>query len=341
MKNAQQQDTFIITAARTVYRSVRGGYRQVRALKNLFLNLIDPPIVILIYHRVTASPSDPEMIAVAPDNFRQQMVYLKERFRILRLDDDWSGLKEPAVVITFDDGYADNFLEALPILEEVGVPATFYISTGLVGAEKEFWWHELETMLLREGEFPSTFKLEDSRYGRTWDSATFEQRKKLYAVLSLLMRKQPPERQDVWLNQLEAWGGFAAPQLGRHRCMNREEIQSLTTSNWVTIGAHSVKHAALSTLSEQQQREEIFSSKRDLEEIIGQEVVTFSYPFGRKCEYNQASVSLCKEAGFMKVAANFPGQVHQWTDPMQLPRHLVRNWDVDEFAGEMRKFWTR
>jgi hypothetical protein len=52
-------------------------------------------------------------------------------------------------------------------------------------------------------------------------------------------------------------------------------------------------------------------------------------------------VRLCREAGFMKAASNFPGQVHNWTDPFQLPRHLVRNWDLDIFAAEVKRFWTR
>jgi hypothetical protein len=50
---------------------------------------------------------------------------------------------------------------------------------------------------------------------------------------------------------------------------------------------------------------------------------------------------LCREAGFDKVTANFPGQVHRWSDPLQLPRHLVRNWNLETFAAELKGFWTR
>jgi hypothetical protein len=82
-------------------------------------------------------------------------------------------------------------------------------------------------------------------------------------------------------------------------------------------------------------------SKQELENIIGKKITTFSYPFGRKKDYNRTSVRLCREAGFIKVAANFPGQVHRWTDPYQLPRHLVRNWNLDTFTAEMKSFWTK
>jgi peptidoglycan/xylan/chitin deacetylase (PgdA/CDA1 family) len=331
----------MINSARCVYRSARDVYRAFRAIRNRFFNLFDYPIIILIYHRVTELSSDPEMIAVSPENFRQQMEFLKQNFLILRFEETWPKLKEPAVVITFDDGYADNFLEALPILEVVGVPATFFVSTGNLGSDKEFWWHRLESILLREGEFPSRFKLEDSLHGRIWDTASLPQRQALYASLSLLMRKIDGERREVWLDQLRSWAGAADEVKSLHRSMMEEELKCLAASPWATIGAHTVTHCALSALSDEQQRDEIFSSRQTLQNLTGSPITTFSYPFGRKQEYNRTSVRLCREAGFTRAASNFSGQVHSWTDRFQLPRHLVRNWDLETFSAEINRFWTR
>lgn len=337
----QPKDSVLIQSARAGYRSVRAVYRKGRAIKNRLLNLVDSPVIVLIYHRVRDLPSDPEMLAVSPGNFRRQMKYLKQQFHILRFEEDWSGLREPAVVITFDDGYADNFLEALPILEEVGMPATFFVSTGRIGTEREFWWHRLEGLLLRDGTFPSRFELDDPRHGRVWDTISIEQRRVLYASLNLLMQKVDPDRQEAWLEQLGGWAGQGTEGKGQHRCMTPAELKSLAASPWATVGAHTVTHSALSALTEEQQRAEIFSSKQCLEEITGMEITTFSYPFGRKVDYDRTSVRLCREAGFRKAASNFPGQVHRWTDPFQLPRHLVRDWDLDTFAAELKGFWTR
>ena len=66
----------------------------------------------------------------------------------------------------------------------------------------------------------------------------------------------------------------------------------------------------------------------------------FSYPFGTKKDFDRASRQLCREAGFEKAAANFPGQAHTWTDRFQLPRQLVRDWPVGEFAEQLRSFWV-
>ena len=326
---------------RPVYRSIRSVYRKTRAIKNLLGNLVDTPLIVLLYHRVTDLPNDPEMLAVSPENFRLHMKFLKQHFRIVRFEENWQGLKEPAVAITFDDGYADNVLEALPILEKVGVPATFFVSTGHIGTSKEFWWDGLKNILLRDGEFPSSFTLDDTRYGRTWTTNTLQQRTVLYTALNAHIKRIPPDRREVWLDQLKQWAGSVVLDRNVHRSMTQEEIRIVAASPWATIGAHTVSHSALSALNEEQQRMEILTSKQVLEDVTGTEITTFSYPFGRKKDYDRTSLRLCREAGFKKAASNFPGQVHSWTDVFQLPRHLVRNWDQDTFAAEMKSFWTR
>ena len=74
---------------------------------------------------------------------------------------------------------------------------------------------------------------------------------------------------------------------------------------------------------------------------LGSEITTFSYPYGKRCHYTRQSVRLCRELGFRKAASNFPGQAHRWSDPYQVPRHLVRDWPVGEFAARLEGFWTR
>jgi peptidoglycan/xylan/chitin deacetylase (PgdA/CDA1 family) len=123
--------------------------------------------------------------------------------------------------------------------------------------------------------------------------------------------------------------------------MSVQELRALAASDRATIGAHTVTHSRLAALSRDAQREEIAASKKQLEAWIDRKVTVFSYPFGRRRDYTRESMALCREAGFTKVAANFPGQAHRWSDPCQIPRHLVRDWPVDLFAQKLREFWTR
>jgi hypothetical protein len=66
----------------------------------------------------------------------------------------------------------------------------------------------------------------------------------------------------------------------------------------------------------------------------------FSYPFGGRRQYDGTTRRLCREAGFRRAVTTLPGQVHRWTDPLQLPRQLVRNWDAATFAAQLESFWT-
>lgn len=331
----------IAAPVRKIYHCVRGLYRGGRAIGNRLGNLIDRPVIVLLYHRVANLQADPEGLAVSPQHFRQQLAYIRQHFRILRFDEDWRQLQEPAVALTFDDGYADNLLEALPLLEKFDIPATFFINTEQLFSGQLFWWHRLEALLLGKGPYPARFNLEDSRYGRSWDTSSPELRQGLYARLGMRLRRLEADRRDDWLKQFEAWAGpNTQPPDQQHRALTPSEVTQLAASPQATIGAHTVTHTALSALSPDRQREEILSSKAALEELLGKRVTTFSYPYGRKCEFNRTSRALCREAGFLRAAANFPGQVHRWTDPMQIPRHLVRNWDEKTFAKELKGFWT-
>lgn len=313
----------------------------VRTPFNRLLNLVDPPVIVLLYHRITMLPSDPEMLAVTPDNFRAQLRYLKSTVSLVRFEENWAAIRKPAVALTFDDGYADNSREALPILEEVGVPATFFVSTGTIGTSREFWWHELEHIALETHNLPAVFSLNDKRFGKTWPTGTDRERREFYHGIARLMTDTDVERRDDWLGQLRTWAKSNKETANIHRAMSVQELKSLAANRWVTIGAHTVSHNRLSSLPPEAQREEIVASKRHLEAWLGRGITTFSYPFGRQSDYTRQSIDFCREAGFTKVAANFPGQVHRWTDPYQVPRHLVRDWPVETFAAKLREFWTR
>lgn len=304
------------------------------------MNTIDTPVIVLIYHRVTTLASDPQLLAVSPENFRSQLQFLKNNYPILRFEDDWTKVATPSIAITFDDGYADNVLEALPIIEEVGIPVTFFVSTGLIGTLQEFWWDELERVILGKAVEREQFVLRDDRFGRSWSTLLQADREKLYNEMQPLMKRVSHTKRNDWLAQLREWAGVGEEGRGSHRAMNREELLLLASSKWVTIGAHTVRHDPLSILPSEQQKTEIISSKKYLEDITGKEITVFSYPFGCGNDYDADSIRICKDAGFVRVAANFTGQAHRWTDQFQMPRQLVRNWTLEQFEKQMKKFWV-
>ena len=123
-------------------------YRQAKQVMTMVYNQFDTPILILLYHRCAVLETDPQLLAVTPENFTNQVKWLKARYPVLRFDESWESIREPSVVLTFDDGYWDNYAYAVPILERLQVPATIFVSTERIGTGKEPWCDDVERMIL-------------------------------------------------------------------------------------------------------------------------------------------------------------------------------------------------
>jgi peptidoglycan/xylan/chitin deacetylase (PgdA/CDA1 family) len=320
-----------------VRRSASEARSALRRARNWLLNRIDAPVTVLTYHRVTSLTTDPQQLAVSPGNFRDQMLHLKERYQLTRFESDWTKLRRPLVVVTFDDGYDDNVLEALPILEEVGVPATFFISTEHIGTLREFWWDDLERIVCESKILPPSLTGINGT-NLCWPTVTAPERWHCYLELHQLIKRVDAPEREQWFEHLRSWAGVSADGRQSHWVLTESELCNLAASKWVTIGAHTITHTRLSALPVARQEAEILGSRRQLEEMTGKKIEVFSYPFGNRDDYSMASRDICLQAGFTKTAANFPGQAHRWTDPHQIPRHLVRNWPVEEFERQMKRF---
>lgn len=303
------------------------------------VNRSNAPVITLLYHRVTRLESDPQQLAVTPENFRAQMRYLKDNFPLVRLDADWSGVVRPSVAVTFDDGYADNMNEALPILEECGIPSTFFISTGFVGSNIEYWWDDLERILLSTENLPARFMLDSGFEMKEWPTKSAAERAKLYRDFQIQIKCLPPEQREQQLARLRSWAEVAEDGRTSHRVATIDEVRRLTQSDLVTIGGHTVTHTRLSVLSGDRQRKEITDSVRQLETWCGRQVTVFSYPFGSRDDFTAETIEICRQAGLFRAVANIPGQYHPWTDPYQIPRNLVRNWELPLFRRKLASFW--
>ncbi|MEK6531628.1 MAG: polysaccharide deacetylase family protein [Deltaproteobacteria bacterium] len=300
---------------------------------------IDAPVVVLLYHRVASLEKDNQLLAVSEGRFSAHLRHIKENFNIVRFDGDWSNIKKPSVAITFDDGYADNFLNALPLLAEAQAHATFFATSGMIGAKKEFWWDELEAILFNEEAPPGRLDLKSGDLKLSCPSGTGAEKKALYLKLQPLMKNLFPLKREGLLDELRRWAGVRPFLRESHRPMTVQELRVLAKSTFASIGSHGITHTPFSVLSPEDQRLELEGSKKEIEQWIGKEVLTFSYPFGGRPDYTKDSPLLCKNAGYIRAAANTPGQAHSWTGQFEVPRHIVRDWGLDEFRKRLNGFF--
>jgi len=314
-------------------------YRQAKQALTMVHNQFDTPILILLYHRCAVLETDPQLLAVTPENFTNQVKWLKERYPILRFDESWESVREASVVLTFDDGYWDNYAYAVPILERLQVPATIFVSTERIGTGKEPWCDDVERIVLLNNNFlGAKIHLDLRGQGSVGVFIADEEarRELYYRVHDAVRLMQPNEREEILSKIEEEYG--AAPVRPSHRYMTEKELQELANSPYITIGGHTVTHSRLSVLSRGKQCEEIEGSIRCLGKIMNKKVTTFSYPFGGKEDYNADSVAIVREMN-LKTASNFPGRVYRNTSLYELPRRIVRNWDWATFPMMFQPFW--
>ena len=295
--------------------------------------------LVLLYHRVTTLAADPQLLAVSPDRFRAHMELLRSAYVPMPLAElarrsRHGTAPRHAVAVTFDDGYADNLHEAEPILREVGIPATIFVATGHVASGREFWWDELERLILIDSTRPAELVVEHRGEERHYATGTVEQRRAAYDALHPWLRFGPLERREDVLAQLRRWAD--EPEGGRHRTSHRpltlDELRELAASPVIKVAPHTRRHPALAYQPVDVQRNEIAGSARDLEEWLGERAPVFSYPFGGPgADYDYETVAAVRHAGFRLAVANFPARVTPLSSRFAIPRHLVRNWDGSEF----------
>ncbi len=292
--------------------------------------------VVLLYHRVDVDPLDSQLLSVTPEHFEEQLILLKKNFNIIPLsrlvkDLKTRKLKQKTLSITFDDGYLDNLTNALPILEKHKIHATIFVTSGMVGVNDEFWWDKLERIFLDTEPLPKELNISGDNNKFYWELTTADGRIKAHSDLhKLLMQFNSVERNKT-IEQLYKWANIDSNARETHRLMTIKQLKILAASPYIEIGAHTVNHSRLSSLTENEQEFEILESQKSLENIIRKKVNLFSYPFGTQYDFNQTSMDILSRNDFEAGIANISGNVKVDTNIYMLPRFLVRNWNGEKF----------
>jgi len=321
----------------------------------------DGVAAILVYHRIADVEVDPFGLCVRPERFDAQLEALREIGRIVHLrelavDVTNGELAGPVVALTFDDGYADNLDVAAPLLERHRVPATVFVVTDNAEDGATFWWDELTALVLGPPTAVRPIRVtisgaeyewtpddvtgagEDLRGWRAWEAPPGP-RARAYRELWGLLQPLDPGARDVVLDQLRSQLGDEARTADRP--LGSDELVELTRSGLVEVGAHTGSHPRLADLSLPDQEREIVRSKRWLEEVLGSEVRSFSYPYGLAENYGPETVSIVRRAGFRYACAVALEPVTPNSSPLELPRLPVEDWEPAELAARISSLFGR
>lgn len=252
-----------------------------------------------MYHEVLPDELDiPSWLVVRRSRFRRQMKYLKRHFRVLSMDDVMDYLvtsasqkrtRRPPAVITFDDGYAGNFSCALPVLKELQLPFTVYVSTARVASGGRFWHDRIICALITVGHgklsIPTSIgRLEYSGSARL-DTRRWAGIERILTALKTL----PPEERESIADQIGS-----DVQIPALRMMTPVELHQLSVERLVTIGNHTHGHELLDQLDPEVATQTILQAQLLLKEWTGQRPTHFAYPNG---SYSGDVVGLVERLG--------------------------------------------
>lgn len=307
----------------TVTRGSMHNSSPLAALNRAAASVLSPGhgwgrLSILIYHRVLPKPDPlwPDAIDVA--TFDAQLAALSQCFTVIPLHEALSRLQAGtlparAACITFDDGYADNLHQALPILQRHGLHATFFIASDYLDGGRMFNDTVIET--LRQAA-PGCYDLTDMGLSRYELNGVPSRLAAIGEILSRVKYLGRLREREV----TKLIDRFRVGHLPRNLMLTSEQLRAMHRVG-MEIGGHTASHPMLAQLAEAEAEAEIQRGRARLEQLLNAEVRLFAYPNGRPgIDYVYRDVELVRKLDFMGAVSTAWGTSTRRTDPYQLPR---------------------
>ncbi|MBD3178612.1 MAG: polysaccharide deacetylase family protein [Candidatus Latescibacteria bacterium] len=242
-------------------------------------------LTVLCYHRILDTgedfPFDSDLVSASTDQFRSQLRYISRNYNVINFKSLLDHLREKdgrfppkPLIITFDDGYIDNYTVAYPILREFNLTATMFVTAGFMGEKRIFWWDRIAYIIKKtdknsiEIKSPVEISVDISRFGDRQDCA----RKLIKRVKEIT----DSEKEEV-IEKLSDQLGVTPPEGDTGYTMSWEQLREMN-SEGIEIGAHSVNHPIFSNVDGERLRREVGESRKIIENNIENRVITFGSP---------------------------------------------------------------
>lgn len=281
-------------------------------------------VLALTYHRVVPraawTGAGRPVNTLFTDEFEAQMEFLSRRFHVLDRNELRAVVANErraprySAVITFDDGYENNFTHALPILQRFGLHAVFFVTSNLIGDSRAVFWFDRLDQVLAAAPYDDV----QSMLGQL-DPSLLASNK---AALRSKFKRLTSSRQGELLTALETH--FRIPNCAEanpdlYRSMTWDHVRALATAG-MTVGSHTRNHQILSAVEPALASEEVRLSREKIESEIGEECLCFGYPNGQSSDFRKSDEQAIKEAGYLCAFTQVPGSIDSQSNRYALPR---------------------
>lgn len=289
---------------------------------------------IFIYHRVN-NYNDIFFDTFPSNIFEKQMRYLSKNFCVMKIEDILEILKKEKyipdnlIAITFDDGYEDNYLYAYPILRKYSIPTTIFCTTGFISTKKILWFDKIRMAFKNTNE--SYLNLKN---GPGYPLTTL--REKLYALYSVMemVTYLEEEKKISFINWLFNTLKVEESKDLSVNMLTWEQIKEMK-NNGISFGAHTVSHPILTILPHHRIIEEVFESKKIIEEHIGTRVECFAYPNGKEKDFNNDIKNILQKVGYSCAVTTISGMNNITQSPFELKREQLWERSIPLFMSKL------
>lgn len=253
-------------------------------------------------------------LAISPEKLEEFILLFKEKgYTFVSLDEVQAWLEKKTTIrkkficLTFDDGYRDNLIHGLPILEKHAVPATIYVTNCFPNGKGILWWYLFEMHAKTAKQLILNSSI--GRFDFSWEN--IEKAHGQFGSISEAIKSIPlSELQSVLM---EAFGKTALEfeELCQSVSLSWYEIAVLSKHPLITIGAHTMHHVSVKQQSTVDVENEMRLSKKELEHYVGKEVKHFAYPFGGTFDVSMRDLELAQSVGFKTSTLNQAGNIFQ------------------------------
>lgn len=290
-------------------------------------------IFILMYHKVSYNDMHFYGEAVKPDVFERQVIFLKKYYQIVNLTDlkkigfNQKQQKDIAV-LTFDDGYRNNYDCAFPVLRKHKVPATIFLTTDYINTNHLLWYDRLAWILNKAVSIPDKaslikYDMSPELYTKINDFFMYGsslRHNTLNSVAASLKTYTSERRGEILSNLSKACKVNTWPENIERAMLSWDEVREMTKHN-ISFGSHTKTHPVLSAISLSESKNEIVESKRAIEEKIQQSVTAFAYPYGKNEDFNDNITKILSDEGFEYACSTIAGAEEY---PLKTPLILKR-----------------
>lgn len=300
-------------------------------------------VIVLCYHKISDIRNDYNMVNVSIENFKNQMEYLSSNYEMISVKDIFRMVdtEECCFAVTFDDGYRNVYSNAFPILQELSIPATDFVTTGNLGTEYENWTDNIIRAIFESKNQKDYFECRNNELSGKWYTRNIEEKTSFYRKVNYMFRHIGAKKRKQYEMLLLKWAGLSAEGRIENRILTDKELKELSQNPLISIGAHSVTHSFLGSLTDNEQEIEITDSIRKLREITSIPIKYMAYPFGSPASYNNKTFELMKKNGIkMGFTTSFEG-ITSKTDPYKIPRVVVGNYDLEDFKNIINNIITK